>query len=134
MAVGLEDWSLACPDSQAWSAGWLGRGVAATHVSVALSWPYRLAGPLGCQTGGLRGGGGLREAGLSSLCTSVLFPPLPSPQHLVGVLCPTWAWWWVRILGPLERGPWTSAQPLPNSLVLVLCTLVRDEMGGCFGS
>lgn len=57
MAVGLEDWSLACPDSQAWSAGWLGQGVAATHVSVALSWPYRLAGPLGCQTGGLRGEG-----------------------------------------------------------------------------
>lgn len=62
MAVGLEDWSLACPDSQAWSAGWLGRGVAATHVSVALSWPYRLAGPLGCQTGGLRGAGGRRFA------------------------------------------------------------------------
>lgn len=134
MAVGLEDWSLACPDSQAWSAGWLGRGVAATHVSVALSWPYRLAGPLGCQTGGLRGGGRFARGGAQFSLHLSLFPPLPSPQHLVGVLCPTWAWWWVRILGPLERGPWTSAQPLPNSLVLVLCTLVRDEMGGCFGS
>lgn len=60
---------------QALSAGgFRRRGVAGRRVSVAQSWPYWLAGPLGCRI----------WRGLSSLCTPVL-PPALRP-----VLAPNW--------------------------------------------